>query len=209
MQCFLKSYFIKDPLTEILSNFLILDEPTNHLDIVTKELFQQALLKYNGTILIVSHDRYFLDNLITRVIEIRDGRIYDYPGNYSYFIEKRNQLMAETNNSNVSAKTKRMEQSKLKIKTLDKLRKQKEAEERNRLYRQNKDILDRLKSIEEETKFLEENKTYTEAQLCDPIVLKDSKKVQNLMIDLKKYNQELAALNKTHKDLNRNIKKIR
>jgi len=183
------------------SNFLILDEPTNHLDIITKELFQRALLKYSGTILIVSHDRFFLDNLIARVIEIRNGRIYDYPGNYSYFIEKRAQLLAEINNSNVSAKTKRMEQSKLKIKTLDKLRKQKEAEERNRLYRQNKDILDKLKSIEEKIKFLEENKAAIENQLCDPTVLKDSKKVQNLMIDLKKYNQELAALNKTHKDL--------
>jgi len=189
------------------SNFLILDEPTNHLDIITKELFQRALLKYSGTILIVSHDRYFLDNLIARVIEIRDGRIYDYPGNYSYFIEKRAQLLSVAGNKTIAIKNARS--SKPRAKTLDKLKKQKEAEERNRIYRQNKDILDRLKSIEEETKFLEENKTYTEAQLCDPIVLKDSKKVQNLMIDLKKYNHELAALNKTHKDLNRNIKKIR
>ncbi|MBU4228388.1 hypothetical protein KJ987_09065, partial [bacterium] len=91
--------------------------------------------------------------------------------------------------------------SKPKVKTLDKLRKQKEAEERNRLYRQNKDILDKLKSVEEKIKFLEEDKANTEAQLCDPVILKDSKKVQNLMIDLKKYNQELATLNKTHKDL--------
>jgi ATP-binding cassette subfamily F protein 3 len=183
------------------SNFLILDEPTNHLDIITKELFQRALLKYSGTILIVSHDRFFLDNLITRVIEIRGRRIYDYPGNYSYFIEKRAQLLAEINNGNVSAKTKRVEQSKLKIKTLDKLRKQKEAEERNRLYRQNKDILDKLKSIEERIKEAEKNKTAIENQLCEPLVLKDSKKVQNLMINLKKSNHELTTLTKTHKDL--------
>jgi len=190
------------------SNFLILDEPTNHLDIVTKELFQQALLKYSGTILIVSHDRFFLDNLITRVIEIRDGRIYDYPGNYSYFIEKRAQLLAEINDGNLFTKTKRVEQSKLKIKTLDKLRKQKEAKERNRLYRQNKDILDRLKSIEEEIKLLEKNKVAIESQLCDTVILKDSKKVQNLMIDLKKYNQELSTLTKTHKDLILKIKEL-
>jgi len=181
------------------SNFLILDEPTNHLDITTKELFQRALLKYSGTILIVSHDRFFLDNLITRVIEIRDGRIYDYPGNYSYFIEKRTQLLAEINNSNLSAK--RVGLSKPKVKTLDKLRKQKEAEERNRIYRENKDILDKLKSVEEKIRVLEENKASAETQLCDPAILKDSEKVQNLMIDLKKYNQELATLNKTHKDL--------
>jgi len=188
------------------SNFLILDEPTNHLDIITKELFQRALLKYSGTILIVSHDRFFLDNLIARVIEIRDGRIYDYPGNYSYFIEKRAQLLAEINNSNLSAK--RVEQSKLRIKTLNKLKKQKEAEERNRIYRQNKDILDKLKSVEEKIKVLKENKSYTERQLCDPIVLKDSKKVRNLMIDLKKYNQELKILTKTREGLNQKIKAI-
>lgn len=190
------------------SNFLILDEPTNHLDIITKELFQRALFKYSGTILIVSHDRFFLDNLITRVIEIRDGRIYDYPGNYSYFIEKRAQLLAEINNGNLSTKTKRVGQSKPKIKTLDKLKKRKEAEERNRTYRQNKDILDKLKSIEEEIKFLEKNKADAEAQLCDPTILKDSKKVQNLMIDLKKYNQELAALTKTREELKLKIKEV-
>ncbi|HAJ32402.1 MAG TPA: ABC transporter ATP-binding protein [Candidatus Atribacteria bacterium] len=190
------------------SNFLILDEPTNHLDITTKELFQQALLKYSGTILIVSHDRFFLDSLITRVIEIRDGRIYDYPGNYSYFIEKRTQLLAETNDGELAAKTKRVEQSKLKIKTLDKLRKQKEAEERNRLYRRNKDILDTLKSAEERIKVLEKNKAAIEKQLCDPVILKDSKKVQNLMIDLKKSNQELKTLTKTQKELTLKIKKV-
>jgi len=183
------------------SNFLILDEPTNHLDIITKELFQQALLKYSGTILIVSHDRFFLDNLITRVIEIRDGKIYDYPGNYSYFIEKRAQLLAEINNGNLSTKTKRVEQSKLKVKTLDKLRKHKEAEERNRIYRQNKDILDKLKLVEERIKEAEKNKVIAENQLCDPVILKDSNKVQNLMIDLKKYNQELTTLTKTREGL--------
>ena len=181
------------------SNFLILDEPTNHLDIITKELFQQALLKYSGTILIVSHDRFFLDNLITRVIEIRDGRIYDYPGNYSYFIEKRTQLLAETNDRNLSIK--KAVQPKQSAKAFDKLRKKKEAEERNRIYQENKDILDRLKSVEAEIKLLEKNKVGAENQLCDPIVLKDSKKVQNLMVDLKKYDQELANLTKIHKQL--------
>jgi len=180
-------------------NFLILDEPTNHLDIATKELFQQALLKYSGTILIVSHDRFFLDNLINRVIEIRDGRIYDYPGNYSYFIEKRAQLLAESKDQ--ISLTNKTEQSKSKIKTLDRQKKREEAEERNRIYRQNKDILDKLKSLEKKIKVLEENKTNTETQLCDPVTLKDSKKVKTLMIDLKSYNQELKTLTKIHEDL--------
>ena len=188
------------------SNFLILDEPTNHLDIITKELFQRALLKYSGTILIVSHDRFFLDNLITRVIEIRDGRIYDYPGNYSYFIEKRAQLLSEADNRTIA--TKNAQLSKPRAKTLDKLKKREEAEERNRLYRQNKNILDKLKSVEEKIRVLEKKKVGVESQLCDPAILKDSKKVQNLMIDLKKYNQELKTLTKTRKQLILKINEI-
>ncbi|MCG2718770.1 MAG: ATP-binding cassette domain-containing protein [Nanoarchaeota archaeon] len=187
------------------SNFLILDEPTNHLDIITKELFQRALLKYSWTILIVSHDRFFLDNLITRVIEIRDGKIYDFPGNYSYFIEKRNQLLSVNGNSAVAMKN--TQSLKPKTKTLDKLKKQEEAKERNRLYQQNKDALDKLKSTEEEIRVLEKDKIDAEDQLCDPIILKDSKKVRSLMIDLKKYNQELAALTKTREQLKFSLSK--
>ena len=181
------------------SNFLILDEPTNHLDIATKELFQQALLKYSGTILIVSHDRYFLDNLINRVIEIRDSRIYDYPGNYSYFIEKRTQLLTEFKNKALYLN--KIEPLKPKTKTLDKLKKREEAEKRNRIYQQKKNFSDELKAVEEKIKVLKENKTTAEAQLCNPVTLKDSKKVQILMIDLKKYNQELTTLTKIHEDL--------
>ena len=71
------------------TNFLILDEPTNHLDIRTKDVFQNALIHYSGTVAIVSHDRYFLDHLVNKVFELKDGAITDYTGNYSYFIEKR------------------------------------------------------------------------------------------------------------------------
>ena len=67
------------------SNFLILDEPTNHLDLRTKEIFQNALLSYGGTMLIVSHDRYFLDRLVSRVIEVRDAKMFDYHGNLFLF----------------------------------------------------------------------------------------------------------------------------
>jgi len=77
------------------TNLLILDEPTNHLDVKTREIFQNALLNYHGTILIVSHDRYFLDCLVDRVFELRDGICHEYRGNYSYFIEKRREEQNE------------------------------------------------------------------------------------------------------------------
>jgi ATP-binding cassette subfamily F protein 3 len=116
-------------------------------------------------------------------------------------------LLAEIDNHTLTIKN--APSSKPKVKTLDKLKKREEAEERNRIYRQNKDILDKLKSIEEKIKVLQENKTTAEAQLCNPVTLKDSKKVQTLMIDLKSYNQELKTLTKAHQDLTKNIKEIK
>ena len=142
---------------------------------------------------------------IFRVMEIRDGQMIDYPGNYSYFVEKRAQLLSLDGNSSIAMKN--VQPSKPKIKTLDKLKKQEEAKERNRLYQQNKDALDRLKSTEGEIKVLEKNKINAENQLCDPLVLKDSSKVRNLMIDLKKYKQELATLTKTRKELTKSLPK--
>ncbi|MFV0392849.1 MAG: ribosomal protection-like ABC-F family protein [Coprobacillaceae bacterium] len=64
-------------------NFLILDEPTNHIDIDTREILEQALLAYTGTLLFVSHDRYFIDKIANRILEIKDKKIYDYYGTYN------------------------------------------------------------------------------------------------------------------------------
>ncbi len=70
-------------------NFLVLDEPTNHLDMLSKDVLKQALLKFNGTLLVVSHDREFLSDLTTRTIEFRDHRLFEYLGDVNYFLEKR------------------------------------------------------------------------------------------------------------------------
>ncbi|MCS7035901.1 MAG: ABC-F family ATP-binding cassette domain-containing protein [Saprospiraceae bacterium] len=70
-------------------NFLVLDEPTNHLDMLSKDVLKQALLDYNGTLLVVSHDREFLSGLTTRTIEFRDGQLREYLGDVNYFLEKR------------------------------------------------------------------------------------------------------------------------
>ena len=70
-------------------NFLLLDEPTNHLDMLSKDVLKQALADYNGTLLVVSHDREFLSDLTTRTIEFRDGHLKEYLGDVNYFLEKR------------------------------------------------------------------------------------------------------------------------
>lgn len=73
-------------------NFLILDEPTNHLDIPTREIMEQALAAFGGTSLIVSHDRYLLDRVTTRILEMENGKLTEYLGNYSYYREKKKNL---------------------------------------------------------------------------------------------------------------------
>ena len=75
------------------ANFLILDEPTNHLDIVSKEILEQAVASYTGTIVYVSHDRYFINKTATRVFELTDKRLVQYEGNYDYYLDKRDAVM--------------------------------------------------------------------------------------------------------------------
>jgi ATP-binding cassette subfamily F protein 3 len=68
-------------------NCLLLDEPTNHLDIASTEVLEEALNRFEGTVLTISHDRYFLDRVCNRILELDDGEIRDYPGSYSYYAE--------------------------------------------------------------------------------------------------------------------------
>lgn len=70
------------------ANFLILDEPTNHLDIPAKEMLEEALQNYDGTAIVVSHDRYFISQVANKIVEIRDGELRLYRGDYHYFLEK-------------------------------------------------------------------------------------------------------------------------
>jgi len=167
------------------TNFLILDEPTNHLDMSTNELFQQALMEYSGTVLIVSHDRYFLDNLVNRVIEIRYGNIYEYSGNYSYYNEKREiQQTLSHREEEQSAKEKSTQSKNREIRRI-------EAEARNQLSRKKREIQNRLLPIEDSISKLEKKKNENEVLLCDPLILADSEKVQKLMKELKEINEEL------------------
>jgi ATP-binding cassette subfamily F protein 3 len=79
------------------ANFLLLDEPTNHLDMRAKDVLLNALMEYNGTVVFVSHDRYFIDRLATRVFEVGEGQVRIYPGNYEdYLWRKQNQASADT-----------------------------------------------------------------------------------------------------------------
>jgi ATP-binding cassette, subfamily F, member 3 len=167
------------------TNFLILDEPTNHLDLSTKDIFQNALINYSGTIAIVSHDRYFLDNLVNRVFELKDGSLNEYSGNYSYFIEKRNEMNARINEE-VS-----LQSEGLPVLTT-KEKKRQEAEERNRTAKIRNAFKKELAAVEEKIAVLEAKKSVNEASLCDPQTHKDSARIRELQIELKDIEDQLA-----------------
>ena len=87
------------------SNFLLMDEPTNHLDLRAKDILLEALQKFSGTVVFVSHDRYFIDKLATRVFEIADGAVQVFPGNYEdYLWRKENAAAAATVSSRDAAR---------------------------------------------------------------------------------------------------------
>jgi ATP-binding cassette subfamily F protein 3 len=69
------------------ANFLLLDEPTNNLDLSSREVLENALDEFEGTVLVISHDRYFLDRVVDRVVELEDGALAEYPGDYTYYAE--------------------------------------------------------------------------------------------------------------------------
>lgn len=85
------------------ANFLILDEPTNHLDIHSKEILEYALREYTGTLLIVSHDRYFINTVATRIFELRDKKLYNFIGNYDYY-EAHKDVVYESKNAKEASK---------------------------------------------------------------------------------------------------------
>lgn len=75
------------------ANFLILDEPTNHLDLDSKEVLENALIDYPGTLLFVSHDRYFINRIATKVVELSGTGSFEYLGDYDYYLEKKQELL--------------------------------------------------------------------------------------------------------------------
>ncbi|MDO9509108.1 MAG: ABC-F family ATP-binding cassette domain-containing protein [Thermovirgaceae bacterium] len=171
------------------TNLLILDEPTNHLDMSTRELFQEALLGYGGTIVIVSHDRNFLDALVDRVIEIRDGRVFDYQGNYSWFIEKRAESQAwEEHNAQGRNGANGGDEGGQKE------RKRIEAERRNLIYREKKKFLDELRPLEEKIERVEKRIGSIDLTLADPATLRDSERVKDLMIERSELEKETLSM---------------
>lgn len=184
------------------TNFLILDEPTNHLDLKTKDIFQKALMSYSGTVAIVSHDRYFLDHLVNRVFELKDGSINDYFGNYTYFIEKRGHSISQAKGDSTSPALREE-----RVFT-NKDKKRLEAEKRNMLSKIKNTWKKELATVEEKIELLEAKKSGHEAALCDPQTHKDPAKIKTLQIELKDITTSLEDCYDIWTDISSKLEKI-
>jgi len=135
------------------SNFLLLDEPTNHLDILSREALEEALLSYDGTLLVISHDRYFLNKVINRILELTVDGAKEYLGNYSYYQEKKiNPTRFETLEEIANGKT--------KTQIKDERRRKKELE------KEEKSLKLKLKNLEDEISSKEDELLSLQEKLC-------------------------------------------
>lgn len=178
------------------SNLLILDEPTNHLDTATKNLFQEALLNYEGTIIIVSHDRFFLDELASKVYEIKDGSLKIIEGNYSYYIEKRAQA---DNQATAQVLISEKDENKTAFKSKD--QKRVEADRRNQLHKETKYFKEKLEKTEAEIEAYEVRKSEIESLLSGGLehdyetTMSLSREIGNIEVQLAYKMDEWSNLN--------------
>lgn len=167
------------------SNFLVLDEPTNHLDISSQEVLLGALKSYSGTLLVVSHDRYFLDRLVDRVLELGDGELRDYPGNLSDYLSRKAAQSAtppaRQGDSRVAVTTRAATAPKAKD------RRRIEAEVRQRFSKPLRERKDELESLQGKIDAGENRRQKLESLLARDDVIRD---VENF----KKYLGEYDAL---------------
>lgn len=173
------------------ANFLILDEPTNHLDMVSKEILEQALNSYTGTVFFVSHDRYFINQTATRILDLTGQTIVNYIGNYDYYLEKQEELtriyVTDRQNTNTqSDQTAAQSTPEDSGKTDWQEQKKQQAALRKK---QNE-----LKKTEEEISRLEEEKERLETEALDPAVATNSARLFELHKQMTETDEKLEAL---------------
>ena len=173
-------------------NFLIFDEPTNHLDMQSKNILQQALQQYEGTLMIVSHDRDFLDPIVNKTLEVQPGYVKTWLGNVSYYLDKKRE---EREAQEVQAVEKKSEKKKTSDPTEGMSRKEQrrfEAEKRNTLSRKVKPLKKRLQQFENDIEKLEKRKMEIEDLMADPGFYDDEDRVKEISLEYESVKGESA-----------------
>ena len=153
------------------SNFLILDEPTNHLDIASKEILEDALNRYTGTILYVSHDRYFINRTASRILDLSGKTLTNYLGNYDYYTEKKQENILTLSAADVAAPSHNPEKE-----TAAKLSWKEQKEQQAKQRKKENEI----KRIEEQIERLENRNAEIDGQMAKPDVCTNVAKLQEL-----------------------------
>ena len=166
------------------SNFLILDEPTNHLDIASKEILEDALNAYEGTLLYVSHDRYFINRTASRILDLTNKQLLGYLGNYDYYLEKKKELESAFIQNTVSSSSSKDTVSENKQDWLS----QKELQARQRKKEND------LKKCESEISALEAEQNEIDTQMADPENSTNAAKLQELSARRENIDSRLAEL---------------
>ena len=175
------------------ANFLIFDEPTNHLDISSKNILQQAIQQYEGTCMIVSHDRAFLDPIVNKVLEIQPGRIKTYLGNMSYFLDKKKEEVANLEGKQritVDERKNSTGESTLSRKEIKRL----EAEKRNTLNKLVRPIKQKLKKVEADIEKKELRKTEIEELMAQFDFYEDADLVKKTSLEYESLKNEITDL---------------
>lgn len=177
------------------ANTLVLDEPTNHLDLDSKEVLENALLEFPGTILFVSHDRYFINRIATKVIELSNDNAALFLGDYDYYLEKKEEL-EEIAQENATIVEKAIV-VKTSTSTIDKEAKKKERQ----LRRQLEELESQIPVIDLEIASIEE-------KLCDPVVFQDHEAVQKLQLELDNLKAKQDDLSNEWLDLQEQLEEL-
>lgn len=170
------------------ANFLILDEPTNHLDILSKEILEDALNSYEGTVLYVSHDRYFINRTAHRILDLASHTFVNYIGNYDYYLEKHDTVMAsvESVSSADPAAAAPSAQAESGVKQDWKTQKEEQA----RIRKKEND----LRKCEEKIAALETRNAELDQEMSDPVTATQSVKLQELAAEQARNQTELEKL---------------
>ena len=170
------------------ANLLIFDEPTNHLDMSSKNILQQAIQQYEGTVVIVSHDRDFLDPIVDKVLDVQPGYIKTYLGNVSYYLtRKKEEAEAESEPASTQKEKEDTEDNQLSRKEQRRI----EAERRNELSRRTKPIRKKVESLEAEIEEKEIRKSEIEEEMAKPDFYDDADLVKKFSLE---YDQLKADL---------------